>query len=134
MAAAQDASFWTLTAVLCLTGLLFAVYCIMGSIVRYRGGIRTCPHMMPHYRTWRHLGESVCCCCSNSDGGASGDLAGAGDDGAKRRASIDEDRIAFTRVAVDEDDIDLDDDDFNLPAPIATGPPPPPSIVTAGSA
>lgn len=33
-------------------GILFAVYFVVGSLVRYQGGLHRCPEVLPNYRLW----------------------------------------------------------------------------------
>lgn len=39
---------------------LFGGYCVVGTCVRFRGGIRRCPDMMPHSRFWGDVWARCC--------------------------------------------------------------------------
>lgn len=104
--------WWILVAIasVALVGLI--VYFITGSIVRYRGGITTCPQMLPHFQTWRwiaiHIRDGVCC------------VVHCG----KRRPPpapvnpFDDSRPFSTLPG--EEDVDMDDDDEFHNAPVST--------------
>jgi hypothetical protein len=106
----------TLIVTLSVLAFLFVAYCATGSIVRYRGGIRKCPQMIPHYHIWKAFADAV------RDGWVFASSCG------KRRAEPrvrpplqrdpDEDENRAFRAVMDEDDIelDLDDDEANQPA------------------
>jgi hypothetical protein len=95
---------------LTVLAVVFLAYCITGSVVRYRGGIRTFPQMIPHYTAWRSFGNGA------------RDFAIYVTSCGKRRApptahqQVEYEDRAFNSHVIDEDDIELDDDAVNQPA------------------
>lgn len=96
--------------------VLFATYLILGTVVRYRGGIRTCPQMLPHYQFWSGAARRV------ADGVLYVVTCGKHVPKRERGPTLPDD-AEFGTVADDGDNMPLndgvsddDDDMLNLPA------------------
>ena len=98
--------------------VIFVVLCIyfaVGSAVRYKGGVRRCPDMLPNYRFWRYVMGLL------RDGFYF--ATSCGKYRAKKQAEskvLPTNPNAFDKLPDGEDDMDdlddLDDEDFNEPA------------------
>jgi hypothetical protein len=96
---------WPIIVLVSVSAVALVVYFITGSVVRYNGGITTCPQMLPHYQTWRAVAINV--------RDAACFIAACGRRPPKPPLPVnpfDDSRPFSTLPSVEDDDVNIDDD------------------------